>query len=94
MIRMSEVTPQQFRAAFVENVRYHRVRSGHTQERMATALGLDVHAYRKYELRSPVPHHLIPLFCMICGIAIDDLFRVQNVRSRRKREIERSHVAA
>ena len=93
-MRMAAHTPQQFRAAFVANVRYHRLRSGHTQERMATSMGLAVHAYRKYELRSPMPHHLIPLFCTICGITIDDLFRVQNVHSRRKPTSERPSVAA
>lgn len=39
-----------------------------TQEQMATALGVSLHAYRKYELRSPLPPHLFEPFSIITHV--------------------------
>jgi DNA-binding XRE family transcriptional regulator len=46
-----------------------------TQAEMADALGVGAEAYRAYESRALMPHHLIERFAGIAGIEIEDLFR-------------------
>ena len=38
---------------------------GLTQAQMASQLRVELAAYKKYERRSPLPHHLITPFCVI-----------------------------
>jgi transcriptional regulator with XRE-family HTH domain len=40
---------------------------GWTAAQMATALGVPVERYRKYETRSPMPHFLLERFSIIVG---------------------------
>ena len=41
-----------------------------TPDQMAELLGASSAAYRKYELRTPLPHHYIEKFCLITGAPI------------------------
>lgn len=45
-----------------------------TQAEMAQALGIGSEAYRSYETRSLMPHHLVETFARITGIEIAELF--------------------
>lgn len=51
------------------------LREGHgwTGEQMATALGIPVERYRKYETRSPIPAYLMERFCLIVACDLDYL---------------------
>lgn len=55
--------------------RTHDLRKGRgwTAEQMATALGVPVERYRKYEKRSPLPAYLMERFCLIVDCDLDYL---------------------
>lgn len=59
-----------YRIAFCARTRAARMALGWTQKQMAEALGVEQDAYRKYETRSPLPHHLIEPFCEIVGLPV------------------------
>lgn len=69
---MSDVV--EFRVLFCARVRALRVAQRMTQAEMAQALKIGTEAYRAYETRSLMPHHLVEPFARITGIAIDELF--------------------
>jgi transcriptional regulator with XRE-family HTH domain len=56
-----------FNRDFCARIRKLREGRGWTQLQMATALGIPLDRYRKYEKRSPLPHHLIERFSLIVG---------------------------
>jgi transcriptional regulator with XRE-family HTH domain len=60
-----------FEAAFRERIRRLRKAKGLTAEEMALGLGIPADRYRKYESRSPLPHHLIPRFARRVGCSIE-----------------------
>jgi transcriptional regulator with XRE-family HTH domain len=51
-----------FNDQFCARVQRLRVEREWTQAQMATALGLPLERYKKYETRSPLPAYLIPHF--------------------------------
>lgn len=51
-----------------------RKRKGWTQQEMATAIGISLENYRKYENRSLLPHRLVPAFCLVTGITEGELY--------------------
>ena len=51
-----------------------------TAERMATMLGIPAERYRKYEVRSPLPHYLIPRLSAISGCDIAYILTGKNER--------------
>jgi len=42
---------------------------GLTRKAMAEAVGCTEFTLQKYEIRSPLPHHLIPKFCELTGFS-------------------------
>lgn len=68
------IEPTEFRRAFCSRVRALRCATGMTQAAMATALGVGTEAYRAYESRSPLPHHLVELFAALTGAGVEELF--------------------
>jgi transcriptional regulator with XRE-family HTH domain len=71
----------EFRALFCARIRALRRARHMTQAEMAQALGVGAEAYRAYETRSPLPHHLIEPFARITGIDIDELFETPGIRT-------------
>jgi transcriptional regulator with XRE-family HTH domain len=71
---MPQFTPSAFNVAFCASVKSLRERRGWTQKQMATALGVSLGNYQKYETRTPLPHRLIPAFCLIVGVSESELF--------------------
>lgn len=61
----------EFNRDLVKRVRELRKSRGWTADQMATALGVGVDRYRKYESRTPLPHYLIERFALIVGRDID-----------------------
>jgi transcriptional regulator with XRE-family HTH domain len=61
----------QFDNAFCARVQELREGKGWVAEQMATALGIPVDRYRKYETRSPMPHYLIPQFAQVVDRSIE-----------------------
>lgn len=43
-----------------------------TQRKMADQIGTTLAKYKKYEIRSPMPHRLILRFCAVVGVETDD----------------------
>lgn len=63
--RMIEwLSPEEFNDKLCARVQRLRVERGWTQEQMATAIGVNFEAYKKYETRTPLPHYLIPRFAL------------------------------
>ncbi len=68
-------TPAQYRTKFFERVRAARSLSGNSPAQMAELLGVPKDTYHRYETRTLLPHHLIPLFCQLTGADVDWLVR-------------------
>lgn len=60
-----------FVEAFCARIQRLRVLRGLTQDEMATALGIPLARYKKYETRSPIPAYLIERFATIVGRDIE-----------------------
>ena len=71
---MSSQASSAFDRAFCATVKALRQRKGWTQRQMATALGVSLENYRKYENRSLLPHRHIQAFCLIVDITPDELY--------------------
>lgn len=56
-----------FENAYCQRVQQLRIERGWTQDQMATALGIPLDRYKKYEIRSPLPVYLIERFATIVG---------------------------
>jgi transcriptional regulator with XRE-family HTH domain len=67
-----------FRTVFCARIRALRVAQGMTQAEMAKALGIGGEAYRTYENRALMPHHLVEPFARITGVEIEGLFRAED----------------
>lgn len=79
---MVENRELQFNEAFI--ARIHRLRNerGWTAAQMATALGINPEAYRKYEYRTPMPHYLLEQFATIVGRDVEYLLTGKVGRGR------------
>jgi DNA-binding XRE family transcriptional regulator len=66
-------TPAEYRKQFFQRVKGARALAGLSPAEMADELGLSKDTYYRYEERTMLPHHLIPLFCQICGITVEQL---------------------
>jgi len=60
-----------FNEALCARTRILRDEKGYTAAQMAIALGVPAERYRKYEMRSPIPHYLIPRLATICDCTIE-----------------------
>jgi hypothetical protein len=54
-----------FNDAYIRRIKTLREALGWTQEEMATALGVPLDRYKKYETRSPLPPYLVERFALI-----------------------------
>lgn len=63
-----------FKRQFVARTAVARERSGRSQEEMAADLGIGQGTYHKYEKRTPLPHHFIPQFCVLCQVSPEWLY--------------------
>jgi hypothetical protein len=69
-----------------------------TSEQMAHALGIPADRYRKYEMRTPLPHELIERFALIVGVTVEFLVTgnkpvdIRNMRYR-KRAVDAAKVS-
>ncbi|SRR6266581_2819467 len=61
------VTARTFNETLCQRVQELRQARGWTQEQMARALDIPLDRYKKYEVRSPLPPHLIERFAMLVG---------------------------
>ena len=62
---------ERFLSDLLSRTRSLREARGWSQAQMAEALGVSLARYKKYETRSPLPHHLIPRFAMLVGKDIE-----------------------
>lgn len=73
-----------FNNALCARVKELRVERGWIAEQMATALGIPVDRYRKYESRSPIPAYLMPKFCLHVDTDLDYLLTGKSKSSPRR----------
>ena len=72
-----------------------RIQRGWTQAQMATALGVPLERYKKWETRSAMPLQHLPRFAQIMECSIEYLVTGQAPKAERGRaELVRSHNAA
>lgn len=67
-------TGEEYRLRFAARIAELRMRRGYTQQNMADALVIPLSRYKKYEIRTPLPHQIVHQFCVIVGANINDLF--------------------
>lgn len=71
------VTPTKFKNEFAERLKAARIAAGYsTQQEFASALGVPLERYKKWESRTPVPHQYIPAICELTGQDANYFFRV------------------
>lgn len=58
------------RREICQRTRALREARGLTQAQVAENLGIGEEAYRKYEKRSPLPHHLLARFAILVGSSV------------------------
>lgn len=63
-----------FNSDFCARTKKARKDAGYTQESIATLFEMDRDKYKQYEVRSPLPHYLIPRFCIATKVSPDWLF--------------------
>lgn len=63
-----------FIARFVARTQDLREKSGRSQSEMASLLNVPKERYQKWEIRSPLPHEHVALFCELVGCDINFLF--------------------
>lgn len=80
---MSERENEQLRFddALCARVRRLREEKSWTAEQMAIALGIPPERYRKYEVRSPIPHWLIPRLAIITDRSVEFILTGKEQRS-------------
>lgn len=70
LLVMSFDSETAFNQAYCRRVKDLRRAKGWTQQQMATALGLPLDRYKKYEDRSPMPPYLVERFALVVGRSI------------------------
>lgn len=74
----NRVMPQRgksdFNTAFCRRTKEARGLASFTQESIAELFGMDRDTYKQYEIRSPLPHYLIPRFCIATHVTPAWLF--------------------
>jgi DNA-binding XRE family transcriptional regulator len=75
-------SPAQFKRDFCEKLAAARKLHGYSQSEFAGLMGMTRDRYAKYETRTPLPHHLVPIACDILEIDPGVLYgiRKQEVR--------------
>jgi len=70
----------QYRRAFLQRTAQARQKAGKTQRDMASLMQISQGLYKQYEVRSPLPHHLVRTFCELTGVTLDWLFTGKHFR--------------
>jgi hypothetical protein len=70
-------TESGYKADFLGRVRAAREARYKTQSDLCAVLDIKQPKYGKYEVRSLMPHSLVPRFCLACGVTTDWLFGVK-----------------
>lgn len=99
-----------YKIAFLERTRAAMEARSYTQEGMAELLlgsRKKQAIFNKYVTRTPLPHYLIPKFCLICQIPVDWLMDIDGTslatnvpappapkKSGRARRVAKKHIAA
>lgn len=79
-------TERDYHAAFRERLIATRNRLEWTQAKMASALGIELENYKKYERRSKFPLHLIEQLALVTHSEIDFIVTGRNVRAFVRRD--------
>jgi DNA-binding XRE family transcriptional regulator len=73
----AEDPEEEFNRLFCARVQVARKACGMTQADIARLLGISRSAYARYEIGTPLAHHLIEEFVAITGVDIEMLFGVE-----------------
>lgn len=79
---MAQTTPAMWRKAFCQRTAALRISRGWTQAQMASALGISLDRYKKYEIRTPLPQMLLPRFALLVDRELGDLFALDKPAAR------------
>lgn len=72
------IAPTRFKSEFAERLKAARIAAGYTtQQEFATALGIPIERYKKWESgRTPMPHQYIPAACELTGQDANYFFKI------------------
>lgn len=79
-----QVTPARFKKEFCARVRLARLSARLEPEQVAEFLEVPVDTYRRYELRTLLPHHMIPKVSYLFGVDLE-FFYVPTSDAHQKR---------
>lgn len=65
---MADESKSDYQRKFIDRTREAREASGHTQESIASLLGIPQDHYKWFETTRPLRHHLVPQFCSITRV--------------------------
>lgn len=86
-----------FAIRFCQRVKAIREQIGMSQRQMAVACGISLDNYKKYEVRTPLPHRYVERFSTITGVSVENLFNldmpVNRLALRRMASPERPNKA-
>lgn len=85
----TSLTPKELRAQLRRRTVELREAHGWTQAEMAGFLSIGYEAYKKYENRSVLAHHLVPLFCRLVGVSIDFFYTGRSAETPERRVARR-----
>lgn len=88
------MTENEFRQLFAARTKEAREKAGFSQDEMAKLLRIDQGRYKNYELTRPLPHFLVPQFCIACHIDPTDLYAAAPAARERRAPRRRKRLAA
>lgn len=88
------MTEKEFRQLFAARTKESREKAGFSQEGIAKLLRIDQGRYKNYELDRPLPHYLVPQFCIACHIEPTELYAAAPVVTRQRAPRRRKRLAA
>lgn len=76
-------SPARFKKEFCARLRVARIAARYEPEQVADLLGVAVDTWRRYEVRTLLPHHLLPRVCELFGVTVDFFYAQPEQESRR-----------
>jgi transcriptional regulator with XRE-family HTH domain len=73
------VTPARFKKEFCARVRLARLAARYEPEQVAEIIGVPVDTWRRYELRTLLPHHMIPRVAALFGVDVEFFYMQENI---------------
>lgn len=78
------ISPARFKKEFCSRLRLARISAGMEPEQVAEHLGIAVDTWRRYELRTLLPHHLLPRVSYLFGVDVEFFYTPTGDQQQRR----------